>query len=121
MKYSSQFFSPGILDSNYVQPGTLAGSTSSPTKEKTLETKMLPDKKLKCYGICKQQNFITYAHDKEKKRKKEKHSGIEGIQLSHNLGCGEKSPSQIPAPNSHKSPQKSQIAQFRAISPRLGS
>ena len=58
---------------------------------------------------------------KEEKKKKErkKHSGKEGIQLSHNLGCGEKSPSQIPAPNSHKPPQKSQIAQFRAISPRL--
>ena len=90
-------------------------------KKQHLKQKILPDKKLKCYGICIQHNFITYAHDKEKKRKKDlkkKHSRIEGIQLSHNLGCGEKSPSQIPAPNSHK-PQKSQIAQFRAISPPL--
>jgi len=41
-----------------------------PTKEKTLETKILPDKKIKCYGICIQHNFITYAHDKGGKKKK---------------------------------------------------
>ena len=47
---------------------------------------------------------MTFAHDKKKRKKereRKKYSGIEGIQLSHNLGCGEKSPLQIPASNSH--------------------